>query len=82
LPDFDILLYASGKFLFNSSFLLTRTWKSSKLADEMIQKLEEHGLQMAKQKQDYFGEPTLLSLWLLVYITCNTNGETETGLFW
>jgi hypothetical protein len=23
-----------------------------------------------------------LSLWLLVYITCNTNGETETGLFW
>ncbi|XP_048732608.2 pleckstrin homology domain-containing family D member 1-like [Ostrea edulis] len=32
------------------------TWKSSKLADEMINQLEEHGLQMAKQKQDYFDQ--------------------------
>ena len=33
-----------------------RTWKSSKLADEMIDKLEEQGLQMAKQRQEYFGK--------------------------
>nr|XP_022306218.1 pleckstrin homology domain-containing family D member 1-like isoform X2 [Crassostrea virginica] len=32
------------------------TWKSSKLADEMIDKLEEQGLQMAKQRQEYFDQ--------------------------
>ncbi|XP_062596984.1 pleckstrin homology domain-containing family D member 1-like isoform X1 [Saccostrea cucullata] len=31
-------------------------WKSSKLADELIHQLEEQGLQMAKQKQDYFDQ--------------------------
>lgn len=40
-------------------FYLPRTWKSSRLADEMIHQLEEQGLQMAKQRQEYFGNLTL-----------------------
>lgn len=32
------------------------TWKSSRLADEMIHQLEEQGLQMAKQRQEYFDQ--------------------------
>lgn len=30
------------------------TWANQQLSDDMIRKLEEHGLAMAKQKQDYF----------------------------
>lgn len=30
------------------------TWANQQLSDDMIRKLEEHGLAMAKEKQDYF----------------------------
>lgn len=32
-----------------------RTWKNAQLMDNMIKQLEDQGLQMAKQKQVYFG---------------------------
>ncbi|XP_033736322.1 pleckstrin homology domain-containing family D member 1-like [Pecten maximus] len=32
------------------------TWKHSQLADNLIRQLEDQGLQMAKQKQDYFDQ--------------------------
>lgn len=57
--DITIVLYICTLkcMIFDRYTLFSRTWKSSKLADEMINQLEEHGLQMAKQKQDYFGNP-------------------------
>jgi hypothetical protein len=32
------------------------TWNNAQLGDTMIQQLENQGLQMAKERQDYFGE--------------------------
>jgi len=32
------------------------TWNNAQLGDVMIKKLENHGLQMAKEKQTYVGK--------------------------
>lgn len=42
----------------NSFFCLVtfRTWKNTQLGDEMIRTLENQGLEMAIEKQNYIGE--------------------------
>lgn len=41
------------------NLIFCRTWKNSQLMGDMIKQLEDQGLQMAKQKQEYFGETFL-----------------------
>ena len=37
-------------------FVLYSTFNNAQLGDAMIQQLENQGLQMAKERQDYFGK--------------------------
>ena len=46
----DILTFSMTIF-----YVYFRTWDNHQLSDNMIRRLEEQGLAMAKQKQDYFG---------------------------
>ena len=32
-----------------------RTWNNAQISEAVIQQQEQHGLQMAKEKQDYYG---------------------------
>jgi hypothetical protein len=41
--------------------LYFRTWANQQMSDDLIRQLEEHGLTLAKQKQDYFGNTLHIS---------------------
>ena len=47
------MIFGEGFFPFQ---FIIRTWDNAQLGDSMIQQLEAQGLQMAKEKQTYFGE--------------------------
>ena len=52
-------------FSFIQSLFCYRTWDNAELSDSMIRQLEAQGLQMANEKQVYFGnEPKNTSSYL------------------
>ena len=51
--DMCTVIPISSHFLF---LLFFRTWKNVQLGDALIQHLENEGLKMAQEKQDYFGK--------------------------